>query len=531
MIEVKKLLYKYHLLIVIFIIILGSLVRVVGISSLPIGLNQDEASTGYDAYSILTTGHDRIGNTYPVQLESWGNGQYALYAYLSMPFVSIFGLNTFSIRIVNAIFGIISLLIFYLIFRKYFNKNKALFALFLFAINPWSIMASRWGLDCNLFPPIVLIGVFFLLKAINYSSKYFAIATFFFAISLYSYGTSYLFIPVFLFATIIYLLKFKHISLKLSTINLLLFLAISIPIILCVIINHFDLNQIQVFNVTIPKLAYNRTTVVFNLFSSDFFSSIVGNIIRFSSILFLQTDGNEYNAIPTFGTFYLFSLPFVIIGLISVLKNKLFLRNSTHFIFFSWFLTALLLGCCIHPNINRTNIIIFPILYFNVLGFFEIGNWLRSEFKLIFQSLVLFLYLIYFGFFIGDYSIRFNDRIKENFSYGLGDAIICAEKLNGNGTIHITNNSINMPYIYACFYNKINPNDFLKTVVFYPDNGSGFRDVRQFGKYSFGKYNLPTDSVYILSSDEVTFSKLNLLQKRKFGNFYVFKVSELNKMN
>lgn len=70
------------------------------------GLNQDEASIGYDAWALLHYGIDRNGVSMPVHLIAWGSGQNAMYAYLSMPFIAIFGLTALSVRAVNLIAGI-----------------------------------------------------------------------------------------------------------------------------------------------------------------------------------------------------------------------------------------------------------------------------------------------------------------------------------------------------------------------------------------------------------------------------------------
>jgi 4-amino-4-deoxy-L-arabinose transferase-like glycosyltransferase len=112
----------YILLVLLFI---GISIRIIGISTIPAGLNQDEASIGYDAFSIMTSGLDRNADSYPVHLKAWGSGQNALYAYLSMPFISLFGLNTFSVRIVNAIASCLSLLLFYSIFKLVFDRKKS----------------------------------------------------------------------------------------------------------------------------------------------------------------------------------------------------------------------------------------------------------------------------------------------------------------------------------------------------------------------------------------------------------------------
>lgn len=70
------------------IFLLAAVLRLWAFGTVPGGLNQDEASIGYDAWSILYYGIDRNGIRLPVHLIAWGSGQNALYAYLSMPRLS-----------------------------------------------------------------------------------------------------------------------------------------------------------------------------------------------------------------------------------------------------------------------------------------------------------------------------------------------------------------------------------------------------------------------------------------------------------
>src|SRR5512138_1804117 len=77
-------------------IALGVVARIVGFGGTPPGLNQDEASIGYESWSLLNYGIDRNGVHWPVHLVSWGSGQNALYAYLAMPFVA-FGLTPLTV--------------------------------------------------------------------------------------------------------------------------------------------------------------------------------------------------------------------------------------------------------------------------------------------------------------------------------------------------------------------------------------------------------------------------------------------------
>ena len=192
--------------VLVLILIIGILVRIFAFGNIPPGLNQDEASLGYDSYSLLNYGIDRNGMHNPVMLISWGSGMNALAAYIMMPFIKIFGLNVYSVRLVNLLFGILSLFIFFLVVKKIFNKEAAVVSTFLLAICPWHIMISRWALESNLFPSFFLLGVYFMLLSLE-KKIYLPLSFSLFALSLYTYGTAYFIVPLFVLIATIYLIS------------------------------------------------------------------------------------------------------------------------------------------------------------------------------------------------------------------------------------------------------------------------------------------------------------------------------------
>ena len=147
--------YKYEFISYILMVV-GLLIRSVGIDFYPQGLNVDEVSSAYEAFSILNYGIDRNGNLFPVFLEAWGSGQNALYTYIMIPFVKVLGLNIISTRLPMVIISCISLFVWYKLLEKVKNKKFAIIGLTFFAICPWHIMKSRWGLESNIFPDITL---------------------------------------------------------------------------------------------------------------------------------------------------------------------------------------------------------------------------------------------------------------------------------------------------------------------------------------------------------------------------------------
>lgn len=407
---------KKETILVIVLIILGTLIRVVGISNYPNALNVDEASSGYEAYSLFTNGIDRNGNTLPVFFQSWGSGQNALYSYLSIPFIAIFGLNTFSIRLPMAIIGSISLIVFYLLLKRILDEKKAIIGLLFLILCPWHIMKSRWGLEANLFPDLILYFVYLLVKGLQDNKKVLYYLSFIVAgLSAYAYGTSYLFLPLFILPILIVLKVKQEIELKELIIALIITTLISLPIILFVIINTFNLDTLHIWKFTIPHLQSNRYKLVTSIFGGSFIASSLFNIKETFKIIIFQTDGLYWNSIKNFGTIYLFSTVFTLIGIITPIidmiidkkkkkasSNKVLARENVlpdeptyTWIFTVWLIVSLIIGVICEPNINRLNILMFPIIYFTVIGisFFV-------EYKSLYGIATLIIYLIYFGLFI-----------------------------------------------------------------------------------------------------------------------------------
>lgn len=518
---VKKNTHKSSFLIVIILFIIGISVRVFLISDIPNGLNQDEASIGYDAFSIMTTGQDRAGNSYPIHLKSWGSGQNALYAYLSIPFIHFLGLNSFSIRIINCIFSCISLLIFYLIFNLTTNKKTSIIALALLAICPWSIMAGRWGLESNIFPILFLIAVYFLIKGIKISSAYLYLSFTLFAISLYAYGTSYLILPFFFILIIPYLIINKLIPLKVILYSLVVFFIIALPIFLFVMINHFDFNTIKIGEITIPKLDSNRTTTIFNLFSDNPLINAFKNLGRLIYIIILQTDNNTYNALPSSGTVYHLSLPFLFIGLFNVVKNKTFLHNPLHYIFLTWFICSVVLGISSQININRINILFFPILYFTVLGITDLHKHLKSRLRKSFLQILFTFYSVLFFAFSANYFFVSPQKQESSFYVGLKDVIHYSEEKLNDSPIYISYNTINMPYIYISFFTQMDADVFRNKVV-YGKNHGGFIDVLSIGKYSFGNDLFRDNHINLIKNEDAIRMNINTIEHIKFESFLFY---------
>ena len=60
-------------LLLLLVIFTSFFLRLVNLENIPNGFTPDEASFGYDAYSIIKTGRDQWGESFPLTLKSFGD--------------------------------------------------------------------------------------------------------------------------------------------------------------------------------------------------------------------------------------------------------------------------------------------------------------------------------------------------------------------------------------------------------------------------------------------------------------------------
>jgi hypothetical protein len=489
---------KLTIFLFILIMLVGIFVRIYQFGIIPNGLFRDEISSGYDAFSISNYGIDQNGNKFPIMLVSFGNGDDALYSYLSMPFIALLGLNPVSIRLVNLLMGIFSLVILFLFTRKYYGDLFALIALFILATNPWHIMISRWGLNVNIFPAFILLGTY--LASFLFEKEWFFIpSAIIFGLSFYIYETSYLVIPVFMLMLSILIIRQGKTHKRILTGGLLILFLFGIPLALCVAINIFRLDPIQTPWFSIPRTTgAPQMTIVTSLFSNEnIANTFIRHVNGFIRVFILQ-NGSIENAIPGFGTIYYFSLPLVLLGFGITVNDQIKSRNKeidTLILF--WFIASVLLVFVMDIEINRINIIYLPLVYFIAKAIF----YIYKQSRLLFQIVAL-VFIFWFMLFSNTYFTKYPSEVGPAFSESLDQAINYASA-NTKGNIYISKN-IHLAYIYVLFHQKINPNEFISTVK-YEFPSRSIRYNASFGRYiSMDTIQMPKDGgAYILENREI----------------------------
>src|SRR3989344_4507091 len=127
----------FSTLIILSIIVLAGFLRVYRLSVVPPELYGDELDAGYQAYSLLKTGKDIGGNFLPLYAQSLAEFKAPLLFYSMVPFVAIFGLSVWGVRLTAAFWGVLGVVVIYLLTKKLFNNfNIAFTASLLLTISP-----------------------------------------------------------------------------------------------------------------------------------------------------------------------------------------------------------------------------------------------------------------------------------------------------------------------------------------------------------------------------------------------------------
>lgn len=147
---------------VIILLILAAAVffRLYKTGSVPPGLYPDEAINGNQAVEVLETGDFKI--FYPEN-----NGREGLFINLQAISLRIFSYHIWSLRVVSAIAGILTVLGLYFLVSRLFNWQIAALSSYLLAIGFWHVNFSRMGFRAIMAPLVLVWGMYFLWRGLS----------------------------------------------------------------------------------------------------------------------------------------------------------------------------------------------------------------------------------------------------------------------------------------------------------------------------------------------------------------------------
>ena len=523
MIKSRKIIWA----ILIGIILLSAILRLWQLGNVPPSPDWDEVALGYDAYAIIHTGRDSFGKFLPVVLRSFDDYKPALYAYLAIPSILIFGLNTFAVRLPSALFGIISVIAVFFLIREIFEKYKyrdylSLLSSFLLAISPWSTQFSRVGFESNVGTCLNILMVLFLIKGFK-KPWMFSLSAFFASLSIYSYQSEKVFTPLLALAVvIIFWKKLFAINKKYILAAFILGIIVVAPMALYILGNRAALLRVtgtSVFSSQTELLKTNIKKLEQDKLNNDKIGSLLDNrrlvygktiisgyISHFDlNWLFITGDISRHHA-PNMGLLYLFELPFVLSGIYKLIFGDF--DKKTKLIIFSWFLIAPIPASITSgvPHAVRTLNFLPTFQIFTaigIIGFFNLIKKSDIRFKnydlrklsyiLCLASFIL-IFIFNFVYYLNQYFVQQNYYDSADWQYGYKQAVDEVNKLQSSYSQIIVSDRqpMDKSYMFFLFYLKYPPQNYQKVSE---HSSGGYGASHFFDKYTFKPIDWEKDSV------------------------------------
>jgi len=198
-----------------FLFAAGVFLRLYGLESYPLPVQQDELSNIYDGYSIIETGADRAGARFPVVVRGFGPNDFrpALMVYLTAIPVSVAGFSIGAGRAAAGILSSFSLLLIFLFARGVAGRRFAAVTLAFAALSPWLILNGRIaheGASLAPFFVILALWVWHRAAAREYSPGATALVGFVLGFSANAYQSNRLIGPLLLCLVLIDLLRIRR---------------------------------------------------------------------------------------------------------------------------------------------------------------------------------------------------------------------------------------------------------------------------------------------------------------------------------
>ncbi len=499
-------------ILLIIIIVLAFLLRFWKLDTYP-AFNADEAALGYNAYSLILTGKDEHGNSWPVHFRSFNDFKPGGYVYLILPFVKVFGLNEWSVRSPNAILGVGTVYVLYLLTLALFkDKRLSLISALFLAISPWHIHFSRGGWEVNTAAFFMLFGVYLFIKFIknkqslplrgnNWKNLLFSFISF--GISLYTYHSARLIVPLLGLGILVIYWKELDIfkNLKKYLIYFLLFLLFLSPLI-------YDFTKGSVSSRVagvglfadpgpISRIEEQRTEhgnfkslparVIHNKFVNFGLAFLENWSEHYHGLfLFLSGDDIQRNKVPETGQMYLLDAVWLAIGLLWTVKN--IKDKGVQFVLY-WLIIAPMAAALTFqsPHALRAQNMVIPLVIISSLGLNQAINWIYSR-KRYAQIFIIGLVIVIswsYVRYLHMYWVHMSKEYPYSSQYGVKELVTYLKENNKTYKDIIITDRYDQPYILYLFYTKYDPAKFQKDHTLTARDGYGFSTVRDFSNLHF----------------------------------------------
>ena len=487
-------------------------VRAAGFVSVPQGVNQDEAMGAVDAWALSLYGTDRFGVSLPVHFRAWTVSQMSvLLSYCMVPFIRLLGFGTLAVRLPMLLASMGGVALMYLTGKKLWGQKAGLAVMALTAVNPWHFMQSRWSMDCNLFPHMFLLGFYLLLLGLE-KRRYLYLSMIFFGLTFYCYGIAVYSVLPFLAVFALWCLLKKQLKLRQVLACVCIFLAVALPEILVMAINFFGWETIETPLFTMSRFpeSVRGNDILFLNFS---FRQLGKNLLSMVKVCILQTPDSLFNTLPGFGPLYhistLFILPGAVLFTRDLFREKEIVRKTEMLALWGFLVTGIWVGLITSEvNVNRINIIFYPLLFMNYYGIAAIAGALEKRGRFWCRGAAAVAYGICFVCFLTSYFTDFPRESARYYNVNFLRVVTQADALSRYDRLYITGNmdwqyNLSMAEILTQYSCRI-PADYYQEKT----NTLGDRQLLPYSqRYHFVNYEFleeaDKDGLYLLHVSEL----------------------------
>ncbi len=493
------------LLILLFVLVFA--IRFCSLGTNPPGFFRDEADKGYTTYTLIETGKDQRGTSWPIFVQALHVTTSSVYQYLDIPAVKAIGLNETAVRLPACLAGTFSVLVAAWLAGKWWGPIYGLWAGLFLALSPWSLLLSRWANQSILLTLWIPLGVLCLDQAWqknihsgnkdkrslalagrggsrtaptrtippellrSHKKSYFwtAASVVFFLLALYTYAPARLFIPVFVFLLwVMYLIRtqlqsiFQQQDFFIASFFGILFLIGAIPL-----IQHHLFEQAE---------STARLSRIYIFDGRPFFAVLMEWISNYflhlsPNFLFVHGDSNIRHHTQLFGQVHWYLFPLLFAGLVQAFRT----RSREAVILLIWFFCFPISAACTResiPHALRSIFAIPPIQLLSVYGLktlWEHQDFFRERFsdnavKCV-KNIWLILLVVLPTLYLYDLFFQYpkSDEAAFAWEYGYRDAIDWWQDHHTDVDRTVVSGIAEYPYIFFLFYDHYPPQQWTET--------------------------------------------------------------------
>ena len=471
---------KYSIISLSIILVIATLLRVLWLGTIPNGFFCDEASNAYDSYCILNTLRDQHGAFLPFFTRSIDDYREALFIYLGIPFIKLFGLNEFAARLPAAFTGILTVLVFYYLVKELCDRKTALIASLLLALSPWHIQFSRIAFRAILIPLLFCLALFLFIKSFE-KPKYLPISALIFGFSLYTYASARVFVPLFMLGLVIIFWRHFWTNKQQTIVALILFSFIFLPLFLFWI-SPEGLSRAKGTGLELDPIVIGKYYLSY--FNPQF--------------LFFEGDYIPRHSAAKIGELYYFEIFTVIWGLISIVKEN----SKAKAILLLWLFLypfPAAITSPVHALRAIAGVPLFAIL--SAYGLVKIIDLFGEKRKKIAIFAIGAILLASLAILIRTYFINYPLYTTHAWEYGIKEAIEYAEQ--DNYKCIVMSNKVYFQkcgslHVFIPFYTRYDPENYQQQYPITPEQRKAL--FLGEGSHQIGKYNITSlDSNFIES--------------------------------